>query len=68
MTKPLFKLQYLRKRKKLTQQQMAELLGISMAHYQKIEQGRRKLTLDIAMKIKGILEVEHIDELFDDAS
>ena len=54
-----------RAEKHLTQQQVADMSGIALRHYQKFETGERILTnasFYIVMKIADVLDV-HIDEL-----
>lgn len=46
------KLLELRKKRKLTQQQVAKSVGISRAYYARIENGERNPSLSIAFKIK----------------
>jgi len=61
----LYKLQYLRRKNGFNQEQMAEKLGMTVHGYRKIEQGTRKLTLEMAMQIKKIVGVTHIEDLLD---
>lgn len=56
-------LKRLRENKKLTQEQMAELLGYSVPGYRKIEQGTRGLPIHKAMIAKDILNCS-LDEIF----
>lgn len=65
MNNTLYKLQYLRKKKGLNQEQMADLLGMTVHGYRKIEQGSRKISLELALKIKSIVEVAHIEDFLD---
>ena len=54
-----------RKAKNLTQQQVADLSGIALRHYQRFESGNRILTnasFYIVMNIAAALDV-HVDEL-----
>lgn len=53
----------LRKKAKLTQQDVAEKLGITRSFYGMIETGDRNPTLDLARKIAGLFNVD-IEELF----
>ncbi|MGB9866576.1 MAG: helix-turn-helix transcriptional regulator [Bacillota bacterium] len=53
----------LRKTKGLTQQQVAEALGITRSFYGMIETGHRNPTLDLAKRIAEIFGAD-IDELF----
>lgn len=56
-------LKRLRKVLGLTQANMAEKLGITPAHYAHIENGRRKVNLDLAYKISSIFNLS-IEEIF----
>lgn len=47
----------LRIAKKFTQEQVAEHLGISRQKYARVENGANNITLDMLMKIAGILDV-----------
>lgn len=47
----------LRKRNKFTQQNMADMLNISLNGYQKYEQSERQPSLDMLVKIADILQV-----------
>ena len=47
-----------RKSRNLTQENMAELLGIDTSTYSRIEQGRTELSLDRFMKIVEILGLD----------
>ena len=51
------RLRFSRKKKKYTQQKMADLLGISLNAYQKYEQAERTPSLDTLVKIADILDV-----------
>lgn len=42
----------------LTQRQMAEILDISHIHYSKIEQGERKICVDLMIKV---IDIFHVD-------
>lgn len=61
----MHKLQYQRKRKGLSQDDMAEKLGMSVHGYRKYEQCKRKLTIDTALKIVSILELNKIEEILE---
>lgn len=50
------KLKELRKKKKLTAREMAEKLGISKPFYCQIENGKRRLTYEMAVKISAIFK------------
>ncbi|MCX7884564.1 MAG: helix-turn-helix domain-containing protein [Caloramator sp.] len=59
-------LKLLRKEKGLTQQQMTELLGLRYkSHYNQIENGKYKISLDLAYKISKIFD-KSIEEIFFD--
>jgi len=55
----------LRKERKMTQQQVAEILGITRSFYGMIETGDRNPTLDLAKKIAELFQVD-IEEIFFD--
>lgn len=45
----------------LTQEQMADKIGVSRQKYARIENGTNNITLDILTKIAGVLEVSVAD-------
>jgi len=49
----------------MSQDQMAQKLGMTVHGYRKIEQGSRRMTLELAIKIKGIVDVAHIEDILD---
>lgn len=55
------KIRTLRTYKNLTQENMAEKLGISVNGYSKIESGKTKLTLDRIQEIAQILDIDIIE-------
>lgn len=57
------KLKELRKTKKLTHQMMANSLNISKPFYWQIENNKRRLSYDMAVKIADILNTKP-DEIF----
>lgn len=57
------KLKELRKSKKLTHQTMANILNISKPFYWQLENGKRRLSYDMAVKISKILDTKP-DDLF----
>jgi putative transcriptional regulator len=57
------KLKELRKAKKLTHQMMANSLNISKPFYWQIENNKRRLSYDMAVKIADILNTKP-DEIF----
>ena len=56
-------LKEVRKNKNLTQLQVANKLNIERSYYTKIERGQRTPSLDIALKIKEILNYDD-DDIF----
>ena len=56
-------LKEVRKNKNLTQLQVAHKLNIERSYYTKIERGQRTPSLDIALKIKEILNYND-DDIF----
>ena len=48
---------YYRKRKKLTQLQLAELVGIDRSHISAIELGNVGVSLDVVFKMCDVLEI-----------
>ncbi|RGX07458.1 helix-turn-helix transcriptional regulator [Paraclostridium sordellii] len=56
-------LKEVRKNKNLTQPQVANKLNIERSYYTKIERGQRTPSLDIALKIKEILNYND-DDIF----
>lgn len=52
------KLREKRLKKGYTNQKMADILGISKAFYYQIENGDRKLTYDMAIKIANIFKMQ----------
>jgi DNA-binding XRE family transcriptional regulator len=67
MAHTLYKLQYLRKRAGLTQEQMAARINMTVHGYRKIEQGARGISLETAIKIKNTLGASHVEDVFEDA-
>lgn len=57
------RLRLYRMRKRLTQKQVAEMLGIATSTYNMIENGKRRVSLQRAKQLERILDAE-IDELF----
>lgn len=49
------KLIKLRNQKKYTQKDMAEQIGISESYYCQLEKGKRRMSMDLALKISSIL-------------
>lgn len=52
----------------LSQEQLAEKIGISVTHMSHIETGNTKLSLQVFVDIANALEVQTDDLLFDDVS
>lgn len=48
----------IRKNNKLTQREMAEKLDVSHIHYSKIEQGERRLHIDLMIEIVNMFDVD----------
>lgn len=67
MLNKLHKLQYLRKKAGFNQEDMAKKVNLTVHGYRKLEQGQRRMTLEIAIKIKKILGVARIEDILDDA-
>ena len=55
----------IREEKNLTQQQIAEALGVSVHTISKYEQGQREPSLEVMSKIADILEVELFELMVD---
>ena len=55
---------YYRKRKKLTQLQLAELVDVDRSHISAIELGKVGVSLDLIFKLSDVLEITP-KELFD---
>ncbi|MEZ4839226.1 helix-turn-helix domain-containing protein [Flavobacterium sp.] len=63
-SKTLLKIRQLRNDKNLTQEFVADKIGVSQSHYAKLENGKVKLNLATIHKIASVLEV-NITELMD---
>ncbi|MBE6159706.1 MAG: helix-turn-helix transcriptional regulator [Lactobacillales bacterium] len=57
------KLKKIRMKNNYTSKNMADILGISKPFYSQIENGRRRLSYDMAVKIANIFKMKP-DELF----
>jgi putative transcriptional regulator len=57
-----------RKERKITQQQIAEILGITRSYYGMIETGNRNPTLGLAKKIAELFQTDIDQIFFDDKS
>ena len=60
------RLKELRNKNKLTTQNMADKLGISKPFYSQIENGVRRLSYDMAVRISGIFNVKPDDIFYND--
>lgn len=67
MAKPKTKLEEIRRKNFLTQAEVAKQLSMTQSHYNKIENGLRGLSLDVAKKLKKIFGLTYIDDLLDEA-
>ena len=60
----MFNLKVARVKKKLTQRQLAELVGVSVSTINRIETGKQVLRVDMLNKLANILEVP-VNELLE---
>lgn len=67
MKRPKTQLGYLRLRNILSQQDVADMLGISQAYYCKLESNPEKISLGMAIELKNLFQVEKIDDLLNEA-
>lgn len=51
-------LKNLREQMGKTQAEMSEMLNVSVIHYSQIEQGRRKMSLELLLRIAAVFEVD----------
>lgn len=58
------KLQEFRQNKNLTQEQMANQLGITVSHYKALEYGQRNPSFELMERIKKIFPKTNIDKIF----
>lgn len=58
------KLQEFRQSKKLTQEQMANQLNITVSHYKALEYGQRSPSFELMKKIKEVFPRASIDKIF----
>lgn len=58
-----FNLMNFRKKKKLSQRKMSELLGISRSYYSEIETGKKTPSVELAYKIEEVFGVDNGLEL-----
>jgi len=61
----LEKLKVIRNKKGLTCKQVADLVGISKEYYWMIENGKRRLTYDLAVKIAKVFDTSPDDIFLD---
>lgn len=62
------KIRKYRKAKGLSQEALAEKIGISVTHMSHIETGNTKLSLPVFVEIARVLEIQTDDLLFDESS
>lgn len=58
------KLQEFRQSKKLTQEQMAKQLEVTVSHYKALEYGQRNPSFELMEKIKRVFPKANIDKIF----
>ena len=58
------KLQQFRQRNKLTQEQMANKLDVTVSHYKAIEYGQRNPSFELMERIKNNFPKANIDKIF----
>lgn len=58
------KLQEFRQANKLTQEQMASKLEVTVSHYKAIEYGQRNPSFELMERIKNIFPKANIDKIF----
>ena len=58
------KLQEFRQSKKMTQEQMANELNITVSHYKALEYGQRNPSFELMEKIKTVFPKANIDKIF----
>ena len=58
------KLKEFREKMNLTQEKMAQILGITVAHYKSIEYGYRTPSFELLKRIKDIFPRASIDKIF----
>lgn len=57
-------LQKFRQKNKLTQEQMANKLNVTVSHYKAIEYGQRNPSFELMERIKNIFPKASIDKIF----
>ncbi|MEK4185674.1 helix-turn-helix transcriptional regulator [Paenibacillus sp. FSL L8-0494] len=68
MRTPRNKLTYYRLSNIMSQEDVAQKLGISQAYYGRLERNPTNINVGMAIKLKSIFKVNTLDELFSDAS
>lgn len=58
------KLQVFRQKNKLTQEQMANKLNITVAHYKALEYGQRNPSFELMERLKNTFPKANIDKIF----
>ena len=58
-----YNLMNFRRKKRLSQEKMASLLGISRPHYSDIENGKTSPSIDFAYKVKEVFNIDDVMEL-----
>lgn len=66
MKRKINRIRFLRITKLYSQQEMADLLGISQTYYAKLEKEPRKMKIELAEQVKAILGAEHLEDLLGD--
>lgn len=61
------KLEYLRVKNYMSQNDVAKVLGMSQTNYRKIEKGITRLTVDAACKLVPVFHVNCIEDLLVDS-
>ncbi|WP_138752787.1 helix-turn-helix domain-containing protein [Paenibacillus sinopodophylli] len=65
MSYPKTSIEKHRRTKYLNQADVSSELGMSVVNYSKIERGQRRLTVDVALKLVKIFELNSIEELIE---
>ncbi len=58
------KIAFLRKKMKMTQEELATLTGVTRQTIISLEQGRYNPSLELAIKIKKALKQKHVEDVF----
>lgn len=64
--KKIDKLQIIRNEKNITYKSMAEMLGVSKTFYWQIENGKRRLTYELAKRIANVLNMKPDDIFYEE--